>query len=143
MQEELNTVVEMTEAERKDAEVVDMIKNARGQQLWSFMGKLRKNVGNGVSNNGKYLKLCVARTHELNKDRFGNWEHAKVEINHMPEPSGKFKSESLLPVMGYPCEFVVGKDTNQLIIINPKLNLAYIRDLTPNVSFATAKTIFR
>lgn len=136
--------LEKIEREEKDKAICEMISKADGRQIFNFMVKLKKGIGSedGIGNSGKYMKLCYQRAKELNKDRYGNWEYAKVELNHMPEPQGIYKTESLLPVLGYPCEFVVSKEKTQLVLINPKLNIAYVRDLSTQVSFATAKKIF-
>lgn len=135
---ELARKARIDEDKQKDAEVIAMIANATGRQLWSFMGKLKRSIGGG-GNNSRYLKLCTARAHELNKDRYGNWEFAKVELNHLPEPTGMFESQSLLPILGYPCEYIVTKEKGMVVMINPKLNIAYVKDTGYNIMRKSAE----
>lgn len=133
----------MTNEINRGQEIEQMIATADGYKLWSFIGKLRNSIGNGVANNGRYIRLCSERAKELNKGRYGNWHEAIVEANHMEEPTGIFKTDNLLPVMGYPCSYMVGKDNNYLVLTNPKTNSVYMRQFgVTNVDFKTAKKIF-
>jgi hypothetical protein len=128
--------------EDKNKATEEMIATASGYKLFHFIGQLKKNIGSlGWESTSRFMKLCFARAKELNFNRFGDWDQAIVEVNHMPEPR-EFESQSLLPVLGYPCQLIVGK-RKMVMISNGKLNKAYIRDFGEgSISVATAKKIF-
>lgn len=119
-----------------------IISQLKGIDLWRAIGYLRKGTADVGENRHKYLKLCYSRAKELNRDKFGSWEEAKTNLDHMEVPTGLYKTETMLPILGYPCQFVVNDNKTSLVIFNGKLNLAYIRELGESVSFATAKKIF-
>lgn len=128
--------------EDKTKATEEMINNASGYPLFKFIGALKKNIGGfGWETTSRFMKLCFARARELNLRRFGDWEEAIVEVNHMPEPQER-ESGSLLPIFGYPCQLIIGK-RKCVMISNGKLNRAYIRDFGEGqISVATAKKIF-
>jgi len=119
----------MTKVGKKES-IKSKIANATGKQLFSFMRVLKNENRFGRQDTRKYLKLTVARAKELNSSRFGSWAEAKLRLNQMPYPHGIFdKVKELLPVLGYQVFFQNYPKVKSLVIINPKLNCAYIRDL--------------
>lgn len=129
-------------SEDKKKELETKIRNSSGYPLFKFVGQLKKNIGSMEKKERSYfLKVALERVHELWLARFGSWEQAKAEVNSMPEPT-YFQSQSLLPIQGYPCEFIAGKK-KMIAITNGFTNEAYIRDFGESqVSYATAKKIF-
>lgn len=119
------------------------IARASGKQLWDFMRKLG-HTWNGVMVGDKHrlLKLCTQRARELNKNRYGNWEQAKVEVNHLSESTCQSPDTCPSTILGYPFQFVSTKKKNMMVITNPKLNVAYLRETDGNELYRAAKTIF-
>jgi len=128
----------------KDLEIVEMISNADGRQLFQFMVKLKKDIGNGaIMSSERYMRLCHLRAVEINKNRYGSWNEAKVNFDHTVEPSGIFQVKELTPILGYPVQFVPGENKSYMVMMNPKLNTSYIRECGgTTVSYAQAKKIF-
>ena len=101
----------------KIEEITEMIKKATGRQLYHFM-KVKKN---------KFKEECKARAKELNKDRFGDWDDAKSQIQYMAKPEALYETDDLLPINGYPVRYVTAKKQSFLAIVNPKTNSAYLK----------------
>ena len=127
----------------KQKEIEEKIKTSNGYPLFKFIGQLKRNIGSTFKTKTKnrFLKLALERVHELWLARFGDWEKAKLEIDYMPEPT-YFESQTLLPVQGYPCEFVLGKK-KFVSITNGLTNTVYVRFFDRGeTDFNTAKKIF-
>ena len=101
------------------------IERATGIQIFSFIVSLKHSDD---VNRNRYLKLCYKRVEELNKDRYGDWEQAKKEVDFMFEPQ-YFGSRNLAPIKGYPCQFMFTKKISAIVLINPD-NRTYIRWLS-------------
>lgn len=115
----------------------EIISQISGKELFNTLIRLKHS---SMGDRHPLLKVCYKRAVELNKNRFGDWEHAKVEVNHMP-PQYYFESRELLPVMGYPCHFMFSKSGSYLVLFNSKLNEAYMVG-TGEVTTSQAKSIF-
>ena len=98
------------------------IERATGIQIFSFIFSFKHSDD---VNRNRYLKLCDKRVEELNKDKYGDWEQAKKEVDFMFEPQ-YFESRNLTPIKGYPCQFMFTKKRSAIVLINPD-NRTYIR----------------
>lgn len=129
--------------EDRNKEIEDRINSSSGYQLNKFFRKVFFGCLGNVTKeiNAHFAKICMTRIKELNKDRFGDWEEAKINLDHLEEPNGVYESTSLPPILGYPCEFIIGKTKRLLVINNGKTNSAYVRNCD-GVDLQTATRIF-
>lgn len=130
----------MTETDN-NLTIEEKIKNASPRQLYSFCLAMFKKWVGGDRKGNKYFKLATAEAHRRMIDRYGEWEHAKVELDNTQIPRGYSKSTDLLPILGYPVYLGVSPKKITMTIINSELNTAYMRELG-EVSYETAKNIF-
>jgi hypothetical protein len=115
----------------EEQEKVNLIANAQGKELYTYWRLLQKkiNEGIGLDNSKRYFKLCLDRIKELGSKRFGSWEEAKVNLDHLILPINLFKSTTLEPILGYSCEYVSNPKMKFVVIMNGKTNSCYIRNL--------------
>lgn len=137
-------MTEVKTIEEQDKELEEKIKSSSGYNLWRFTCQtVLKNIGSiNKDTPNKFAKMCMARVKELTRDRFGSWEQAKMEVNHMPVPMGITKTQDLLPTFGYPTQYVVGKTKAYIVLINGKTNECHIRPTDQNFSTQEAEDIF-
>lgn len=128
-------------SEDKKKEMEEKIKTSSGYPLFKFIGQIKKDIGNfDKSERNYFLKIAMDRVHELWLERFGDWEDAKLKMERLPTPQF-YKTEDLLPINGYTCQFSYSKNGSSLGLFNPFTNSVY---LIPSGELTTdqVKTIF-
>ena len=62
-------------------------------------------------------------------NKYGNWEEAKINLNHLPEPLNTFRMDEVESILGYPVQYITNSKGRFYAMQNPKLNVVYIRNL--------------
>lgn len=128
-------------SEDKKKEMEEKIKTSSGYPLFKFIGQIKKDIGNfDKSERSYFLKIAIDRVHELWLERFGDWEDAKLKMERLPTPQF-YKTEELLPINGYPCQFSYSKNGSTLGLFNPFTNSVYLIP-SGELTIDQVKTIF-